>query len=103
MQNTGSVFGLWAGTQKLLLALSFVLILALLFFYGKLKLPLQKAAVLLIISGIIGNGIDRAYHGAVTDFISVPFWPAFNLADSFIFIGAVIMLYSIIFQAKKKQ
>ncbi len=100
--NNGSVFGLWEGSQKFLIGLSSVLILALLLLYRHLERPLQRVAFILMLSGIVGNGIDRAAFGRVTDFISVPFWPAFNLADSFIFIGAAIMLVSILPLAAKK-
>ncbi len=51
----------------------------------------------LILGGAIGNLIDRSYHGYVIDFIDVPItstwhWPAFNIADSAICVGAVLMI-----------
>jgi signal peptidase II len=47
----------------------------------------------LLLGGALGNLIDRAREGAVTDFIDPTFWPAFNLADSAIVIGVLGLLY----------
>ena len=50
----------------------------------------------LIIGGALSNIIDRLYFGCVIDIINIPFWPAiFNLADVFIVIGAIIILFKI--------
>jgi len=58
---------------------------------------LQYTALALILGGAIGNLIDRAVHGYVIDFIDVYYnthhWPAFNIADSAIFIGASLLIY----------
>jgi signal peptidase II len=43
----------------------------------------------MILGGAIGNALDRAVAGSVTDFIDLRWWPIFNLADSFIVVGAV--------------
>ena len=61
----------------------------------------------LIAGGAIGNVIDRVIHGKVIDFIDVHYkayhWPAFNMADSFIFIGVLLFLYNelIVIRGKK--
>jgi signal peptidase II len=47
----------------------------------------------LLLGGAIGNLVDRAREGAVTDFIDPTFWPAFNLADSAIVVGVLGLLY----------
>jgi signal peptidase II len=46
----------------------------------------------LILGGTIGNGFDRIVYGFVTDFINVHFWPVFNVADSAISIGVVLLI-----------
>jgi signal peptidase II len=46
----------------------------------------------LILGGTVGNGFDRLVNGTVTDFINFHFWPVFNVADSAITIGVVLML-----------
>ncbi len=48
--------------------------------------------LMLILSGAISNIIDRLCCGCVTDFISLGFWPVFNLADSFIVLGGILLL-----------
>ena len=52
----------------------------------------------MIAGGAIGNVIDRVVHGKVVDFIDVHYkeyhWPAFNMADSFIFLGVLILIYN---------
>ena len=46
----------------------------------------------LILGGTLGNGYDRVVHGTVTDFINFHFWPVFNVADSAISIGVLLMI-----------
>jgi signal peptidase II len=48
--------------------------------------------LLVILSGAVSNMIDRLAYGCVIDFIDLKFWPVFNLADVFIFFGAVLLL-----------
>ncbi len=47
----------------------------------------------LLVGGAIGNLIDRLAHGAVTDFIKLPLWPAFNVADMAITFGVLALLW----------
>lgn len=64
---------------------------------------IAQAGLTLIIGGAIGNIIDRLFHGAVFDFIYFHYqdyaFPAFNLADSFITVGAALFLYKYYFNA----
>ena len=46
----------------------------------------------LIMGGTVGNGFDRIVHGTVTDFINFHFWPVFNVADSAITVGVVLLI-----------
>lgn len=61
----------------------------------------------LIIGGAIGNIIDRGLHGAVVDFLDFHInsyhWPAFNIADSCITIGAMILVFDSLFSPKPEQ
>jgi signal peptidase II len=47
----------------------------------------------LLVGGALGNLIDRLANGAVTDFIKLPHWPAFNLADTAITLGVLALVY----------
>ena len=68
---------------------------------------LMPAALALILGGALGNVIDRLNHGAVVDFLSFHvaeyYWPAFNVADSAISIGVVLMLWQQLAQGKGKS
>jgi signal peptidase II len=67
----------------------------------------QNLAFALIISGAIGNVIDRIVYGYVIDFLDVYVgdwhWPAFNVADSAITIGAVLMLLEAFFEQRDER
>ena len=54
----------------------------------------------LILGGTVGNGYDRLLHGTVTDFIALHFWPVFNVADSAIYIGVVLLLIGYVLRQK---
>ena len=103
VHNTGAVFGLFQGQSFLLTIIALVgvaaLLLYALFFYRKLPFlgnGLGKLAFGLVLGGTMGNLIDRIYLGYVTDFIALGSWPAFNIADSAIVVGSIILAYSLI-------
>jgi len=58
----------------------------------------QSLSFALLIAGALSNGLDRAFFGCVIDFITIlkPFFPLFNLADLFIFIGSFLLFISIL-------
>jgi signal peptidase II len=58
--------------------------------------PVLPAAFGLVIGGSLSNLLDRVRLGYVTDFLDLRYWPAFNLADSFIVIGVVILLAALV-------
>lgn len=100
--NEGAAFsflsdaGGWQRWFFILLSLSISVILV--FWLRKLKpqQKLQTASIALILGGAIGNLIDRSLYGHVIDFIDVYYdihhWPAFNIADSAIFVGALLLI-----------
>ena len=65
---------------------------------------IESIGLSLILGGAIGNGVDRLYYGYVVDFIDLHLnnfhWPAFNFADTFITLGAIIFVFSIISNKK---
>ena len=98
--NTGAAWGLFQGRNSALIALSLVTI-AVMFIFRKsfaTSHPWHKASVGLILGGIFGNLIDRIVHGQVIDFLDFYWrfpsierhWPAFNVADSAICVGAFL-------------
>ena len=102
VRNTGVAFGLFAsdgigrGTLLLtLLGLAALTAVGLYFWFAPASDRLLLVALALVVGGAIGNLIDRISSGAVTDFIDVyvgtHHWPSFNVADSAISIGIVLM------------
>ena len=103
IHNNGGAWGMLGGYTWLLLSLTMVIMLvciALLLKYGT-KDKLMFWAIILVLSGGIGNMIDRAFRGGnVIDFLHFEFWPTFpvfNVADCAIVIGAgLLLLYFVI-------
>ena len=74
--------------------------------YSSIKLPRYSSlGFILIASGAIGNAIDRIFYGKVVDFIDFHIedlhWPAFNLADTIIFVGAIMFFYNQFFTIER--
>lgn len=53
-----------------------------------------RAALLLITAGAVGNYLDRVVRGYVVDFVHVPHWPVFNVADAYVTVGAILLAWS---------
>ena len=53
-----------------------------------------RAALLLITAGAVGNYLDRLVRGYVVDFVHVPHWPVFNVADAYVTVGAIVLAWS---------
>lgn len=109
--NTGVSFSMFnnLGSAGIYILSGFSLFVALMLlcWLKKEQSRYMQIALGLIIGGALGNVIDRLRFGAVFDFLDVHVgfhhWPAFNLADSFICIGAVLVLASGLFIKKKPQ
>jgi signal peptidase II len=94
VRNSGVAFGFFSGGGALVLILTLVALGALLAFFILRPLkPLLWLPTGLVVGGAIGNLIDRVSSGSVTDFIKLPLWPAFNVADSAITLGVLALLY----------
>jgi signal peptidase II len=94
VRNRGIAFGLFADGGALLVLFALAALAALLIFFARHRdRPLVWLPTGLLIGGATGNLIDRAREGAVTDFVDLPLWPAFNLADVAITFGVLTLLY----------
>jgi signal peptidase II len=94
VRNTGVAFSMFSGGGPLLIVFAALATGALLgFFYVHAERPLAWLPTGLLLGGAIGNLIDRLRDGAVTDFIKLPSWPAFNVADIAITFGVLALLY----------
>jgi len=92
--NTGAGFGILKGNNLLLIWLSIAIIGGIFYYLNKIskKDILPKLGFGFVLGGAIGNLIDRIAFGHVIDFIDFRIWPTFNIADSFISIGAVLLI-----------
>jgi signal peptidase II len=91
-RNTGVAFSFLAGTGALVYAITAIVLVALLGFL--LMRPHRRLLWLptgMLVGGAIGNLIDRVALGSVIDFIKLPHWPAFNIADTCITFGVIIL------------
>ncbi|MBI4439034.1 signal peptidase II [Candidatus Woesearchaeota archaeon] len=96
VRNTGAAFGILPGTSLILAAIGTAVIAAILLSYRKLSATRKtRIATGLILAGTTGNLIDRLLLGYVIDFIDPSFWPAFNVADAALTVGAAILLIHI--------
>lgn len=102
-ENTGSAFGLFQGHNTPLIFISFVGIFVLAMIYQSQPRPtnLLRLSLGLQIGGALGNLADRFRLGAVTDFIDVGPWPIFNLADSSIICGLLLLGWIILQPGRK--
>ena len=110
VRNTGAAFGLFQDHTLVLTIISSVAVIILLFCNVSLQryLPFLnnltgRVALGLVLGGTIGNLIDRIHLGYVTDFIDFKVWPAFNVADSSVTVGAIILAYLFIRMALARE
>jgi signal peptidase II len=94
VRNTGVAFSLFSSGGALVLVLTLAALAALV---GYLAFRPDRPGLWLptgmLLGGAVGNLIDRIGSGAVTDFIKLPLWPAFNVADISITFGVLALLY----------
>ena len=99
IHNTGAAFGIFRNQGILLMWLSIIVIGFIFFFYDKITEDKHiEFFSALILGGAIGNLIDRLAFGYVIDFLDFRIWPAFNIADSAITIGAISLAIFFLFK-----
>ena len=108
--NSGIAFGIFDGygnlASNLLLVITIFILIYLIRLLVKEKVQIAKLALSLITAGALGNIIDRFIDGKVTDFLHLEFGSLsffiFNLADAFITLGAILIIYfELIYKAKQ--
>lgn len=107
--NNGISFGLFNNDNKInalvISSIAIVIILFLIRLLSKAETKKLNIGFGLIIGGAVGNIVDRSIYGAVMDFLDLHIgtyhWPAFNIADSSITIGAIILIADSLFSQKK--
>ena len=98
VQNSGIAFGLFSSATAAVIVLTTVAVAWMLFFFARsgARHPVLPVALGLVIGGSVSNLVDRVRLGHVTDFLDLKYWPAFNLADSFIVVGVAILLLALL-------
>ncbi|MBN1368671.1 MAG: signal peptidase II [Dehalococcoidaceae bacterium] len=110
IHNTGASFGMFQDGAlffTVFSTISFIVMIGIMLF-GRKHIPFLntwpgKLALGLVSAGTLGNLIDRFALGYVVDFIDFSFWPAFNLADSGIVVGAILLGWLILVNYKNYE
>lgn len=101
VHNSGAAFGVAPALAIFFLIASVAVSIGLVVYVVRNPSNLWSDAVLgLILGGTLGNGYDRITFGTVTDFVNVHFWPVFNVADSAISIGVVLLVAGYLIRQK---
>jgi signal peptidase II len=97
VQNSGIAFGLFASATAVVIVLTTLAVAWMLVFFARSgqRHPVLPVALGLVIGGSVSNLVDRVRLGHVTDFLDLRWWPAFNLADTFICVGVAILLVTL--------
>ncbi len=98
VHNTGAAFGIFKGQTYFFIIIS---LLAIFLIYRYLRLKqgssmILRVALTLMLSGTLGNLVDRIKFGYVVDFLDFRIWPVFNIADSSITIGAILLAFTLL-------
>ena len=104
-RNSGAAFGLFQNFTFAFLIISIVVMIGILIYYD--RVPRREFAARLgfslIFGGAAANAYDRGIKGSVIDFIQVPHWPTFNVADSAITVGVVLLVLGALFQRPSRH
>lgn len=105
--NTGGAFSLGAGRGGLVALLVVAVVAGMVWFGRSVSTRLGAVSLGLVLGGAVGNLSDRVFRagdgwlsGAVVDFIDLEWWPVFNLADSAIVVGAVLLFVASIIESR---
>ena len=107
VHNTGIAFGLFKDQGIVFIIIPIIAVILLIcniFYYKNNDEELSRTYIVafsMILGGALGNLIDRIRYGYVIDFIDLQIWPVFNIADSMITIGAIIIAIKCIPWTKK--
>mgnify|MGYP002396022737 CR=1 FL=1 len=114
VRNTGGAFGIFGGEKGgigslLFVVVSLIAIGSILFLFIRLREDEKRLSLSLslVLSGAIGNLIDRLRYGEVVDFLDFYLfsfhWPAFNIADSAICLGIGLMVLELLIRDRREQ
>ncbi|MBE0448343.1 MAG: signal peptidase II [Actinobacteria bacterium] len=105
VRNSGAAFGIFPN-QRIVFFIVSIAVIFLILYYSKCIGKADRLTTIslgLVLGGAIGNLIDRAISGRVTDFIDFRFWPVFNVADSVIVIGVILLSLNLINSIRRER
>jgi signal peptidase II len=96
--NTGAAFGMFPDYGGIFMVIAVVVVVVIVIYYRYLPGDqwLVQISLGLQLGGALGNLLDRLRYGHVIDFIDFKVWPVFNVADSSVFIGVVILAFHLL-------
>lgn len=100
--NSGIAFGLFQNARILNFIVPIVVVSVCFYFLLRQERKIISLALALIVAGGVSNILDRLMMGCVRDFIDLKFWPSFNLADSAVTIGILILIFVILVKFEPK-
>jgi signal peptidase II len=101
VHNSGAAFGIAPAFAGIFLVASLVVAIGLAIYVFRNPASDWMYALLgLVMGGTVGNGYERLVNGTVTDFINFHFWPVFNVADSAVSVGVVLLIAGYLFQRR---
>lgn len=105
VENSGIAFGLFSSATVAVIVVTALAIGWMLVYFARsgARHPVLPVALGLVIGGSVSNLADRVRLGYVTDFLDFRYWPAFNLADSFIVIGVGILLVALLLAERERR
>jgi signal peptidase II len=98
VQNSGIAFGFFPDSTAAVVAVTSAAVIWMVVFFARsgARHPVFPAALGLLLGGSVSNLADRIRLGHVTDFVDLKYWPAFNLADTFIVVGVAVLLFAVV-------
>jgi signal peptidase II len=105
VQNSGIAFGFFSQATAVVIILTGLAVAWMLVFFARsgARHPILPVALGLVIGGSTSNLLDRVRLGYVTDFLDFRWWPAFNLADSFIVVGVLVLLATLVLAEREPR
>ena len=105
VRNSGIAFGFFSQATAVVIVLTALAVAWMLVFFARsgARHPILPVALGLVIGGSTSNLLDRVRLGYVTDFLDFRWWPAFNLADSFIVIGVLVLLAALVLAEREPR
>jgi len=104
-ENTGMAFSKASGSGRWIALVAVGIVAVLLFVARRLRSPYQLVLVGVVVGGALGNLVDRVFRasdgflsGGVVDFIDLQWWPIFNIADTAVVVGGILLALSMVFE-----